>query len=736
MRRPSLLLAAAASTLVVLLLLVPTTQAWNPVKSIVKGVKRVGEFVGGVVGAPVGGFVGAATAPTIRNAEASAMRITADIDERMSNRLNQLDQVMANTIVKVDASMHDRILQLDAAAKERIAQMDKVLQVRIEQVDEVLKARTDQIGEIVTTAVNDVDRSLKNRIEQLDQVAETRLGTLDVIASKTSLGLEQSFIRVVGAGCLLVFVTFLIWALYRRVVRYWQKQGTQGGVLIALGGVARSSELRKGILLETGVAALALLVLFIIVNRMPGSASQRQQELASVYQNAFDTAYVSFDLDRARFLAAQLQAIAPTDVANRARFLRTELIRDVLNRPALIQTLEGLNELTSRVSQLDTYSTGNDADVLALKAYVLWQVAADREDEYEAVKLAADSLEASEREGFSKSLLVPVITSYVRAFASAPPPQCSEADLERFTKLAKVAAKYVDEDLREGFAALAHIRIYDVASQKLDFAIGDSYHQMLEAHASIVNLRGRAPAETALAAAFAKRTRHAQYVLDAFEEFDTTLRSSPFLQGTTIPLAAFGQNDAIWVTAQWFVLNAETDKLPPLFMVTTTDIGAGSESEFLVPAAPARSATLSSIAPLRLKWRTRYQNLLGEVARDVVDAEEAERFRRFELLTRQMEYDLVKYLSADRNNSFNVLSLGRKACNSVASLGLYVRDAGDGEVRISLAQRIFNELTDPQRSILAPPVREEFERDAGEDGKAYLEEHYKVELGRRRGNIL
>lgn len=701
-----------------------TALAWNPFKSVVKTVKKVGGFVGGVIGAPVGGFVGAATSPTIRNAEASAMRVTADLDDRMKARINQMDEAMGKRIAQMDASMRDRILQLDDAAKQRIV-----------QVDEVLKNRTNQLNLVLTTAINDVDRSLKQRIEQLDQVAETRIGNLDVVASKASLSFEQSFIRVIGAGCVLVFVSVVIWRVSRKVTEYWAIHGGPVALANSLGGVAKTKNLRNTLFAEAGVAAAGLAVLYCVVYFMPGGARARQRELSAVYVSAFDRAYTSFDLDRARFLAAQLQAIEPTNERNRARLLKAELVRDVFSRPGLVQTMEGLNELSSRISQIDTYARGDDADVPALKAYIQWQVAADRQDELDAVKLVAIAIEAGSRNNFEGFLLLPVVSPYITAFVSAPTPGLAKADLDRFASLATKAEQHLRTAGQEQFAALAHAWVFNAASQRLDTAISQPYVDMLQAHAEVVRLRGKAESAAAQKQEKDKRTQWAKEIIAAWGAFDREMETNAFLRGTTSPLASFGLNDAVLATAKWFEATPDTDKLPPLLANGAADVRAGSESEFAALPAPADRPKL---APARIAWRDKYQDMLGGVATDIVDAEESDRFRRFEQATRLMEYDLVQYWTADQANSYLVRDRGNAAVLSAAALGWYVptKPGEPNQVapisRTPLAQVLLNGLVQK----LSPVVQQEFEANTGESGKKAVESKIKDKLDQRRDCII
>lgn len=701
-----------------------TAIAFNPFKSAVKAVKKVGGFVGGVLGAPVGGFVGAATSPAIRNAEASGMRVTADLDDRMKARITQVDGVMAARISQFDASMKDRILQIDDAAKERI-----------KQVDGVLKDRTNQLNVVLTTSINDVDRSLKQRIEQLDQVAETRIGTLDVVASKASLSFEQSFIRVIGAGCILIFVSFVLWRVSRKVTEYL---GTHAGHLplfSALGGVAKTKSLRKSLVLEVGVAALGLVVLYAIVYYMPGGARARQQQLAAVYVSAFDRAYTAFDLDRARFLAAQLQAIEPTEERNRARLLKAELVRDLLSRPGLVQTMEGLNELSSRITQLETYSGDKDPDVPALKAYVTWQVASDRDDERESVDLVASAIEIGERNGFEGFLLLPLVTPYIEAFVSAPTPGVTKPDLDRLASLASNARKHLDQSSPEQFAALAHVWAFNDASHTLDKDISKPYVEMLRAHAKVVLLRGKSDSLTQQKDAQDQRTLFAKEVVAAWEAFDKKLQTNAYLRGTATPLASFGLNDAVLVTAKWFAANPGTDKLPPLLANSAKEIRNGSEGEF----APRPAAEdLAKIAPARIAWRDRYQDLLGGVATDVVDIQESDRYRGLEQATRLMEYDLVQYLTADPSNSYQVRDRGSDAALSAASLAWYVPNkstdpsAASDKSRGALAHVVLTEMLEK----LSTEVRKQFESNAEAGGKSSIDAMIKEKLDQRRDCII
>lgn len=641
-------------TVCIIVVLVPSpqpVQAWNPFKSAVKLVKKAGSVVGGVVGAPFGGFLDSATSPTIRNAEASAHRIVADFDERSRERIKQMDSVLKTNIKDLNASLEQRIAQADKAVKENIEKFDKVM-----------KENVDRVSEVLAGSVADVDQMLSQRIDDLDRVTETRIGNLDVVATKATLTLEASLMRVVGIACVVVFAAFAAWRIYQEIV-------AAGGRSAGFRAIVMHSW--KPLAVQLPVAIVALFVLYAVTMWFPGNAAQRSREFLATYRVALDNHIKVFDLTRARYMAAQLQAIDPTDPDTRALAIKVDLMRDVLTRPTLLKSVGGLNDVIQRL-QLASHYKADDPDVLTLQGYVSWQVGAERQDEYDAACLCARALEVASAQG--AFALQPLARNYLEAFLQDPksPAGTTTPGIPVYTIAQLQAlrnASPANAGREDSFGPLAHIIVYNELVRRLDKTVSAAYITMIEEHAKFKLINdpfaklkkeeqdsaAMKTTKDAIAAARAARARAAKEVVVAWDNFKEKLQADAWLIGTSAPLASFMLNDAVYSRAKWFQIND------------------GQAVDIADPSLA--KGVLASTAPPRVELSKLYTTTLSAESQALVNYEEAKRFEEFFKDAYDFETAVIDFKIHDpKLDQTGYKEKAIKAAIAAAKLGLYVND--------------------------------------------------------------
>lgn len=626
-------------------------NAWNPFKSAVKFVKKAGSAIGAVVGSPFGGFLGAATSPTIRNAEDSAHRVIADFDEKTRARITQIDNVLEKRIDQLDANLERRIVQADQIAKDRI-----------DQIDGVMGKNIDLVSDVLAGSVAQVDAVLSKRIEQLDQVAETRIGNIDVVATKATLTLEASLMRVVGIACVAAFAAFAAWRIYQEIL-------VAGGRSAGIRNVVLNAW--KPLALQLPVAVVALVCLYAITMWLPGGSARRSTQFVAAYRTALENNIKAFDLTRARYMSAQLQAIYPTDSDARALALKVDLMRDILTRPTLLKSVGGLFDIIQRLELTSSYKD-DDPDILTLKGYVSWQAGAKRQDEYEAACLCARALEIAPTP--SAFALQPLARNYLEAFLHDPittdastttsVPAYSIAQLQ--TVLANSPPIVGHED---SYAPFAHIIVYDAMVRDLDKTSTAEYVTMILQHARLKKKATElatlpeaeragekgAPIRAEIEAARQARTAAATNVVAAWDDFEDRVRNDPWLMGTSAPLASFMLNDAVYTRAKWFVIeNGAADEIADISL--------------------AKGVTPET-APPRVDLCQLYTTTLSQETRVLVDYEEAKRFEKFFTQLYAFEKSVIEFKMLDPNLDQPTYKKNAiAAANAAAEVGFYVDD--------------------------------------------------------------
>src|SRR5207253_2876068 len=78
---------------------------------------------------------------------------------------------------------------------------------------------------------------------------------------------------------------------------------------------------------------------------IPGKPSEEKAHFVDLYKKNYDRCLRTLDLTEARYYASQLQFLDPTDIAYRGYVIKTEIMRNILSRPAVTQNGDGLTEL-------------------------------------------------------------------------------------------------------------------------------------------------------------------------------------------------------------------------------------------------------------------------------------------------------------------------------------------------------------------------------------------------------
>lgn len=623
---------------------------------VVKIAKSALSFPGRVVGTVAGGFIGAATAPTINHVESAGNNLIREANKALEQRIGDLDEV----------------------AKKRLEQMDSILQRRIGQVDVVMQERINQVDTVLALRTTQLDTMLEERIAQIDRVAETRIGNLDVVATKAALTLEESILRVVSVGCIMIFLSVAVWMIYREAVKLGPVAGAATGWWAQFRALLRAMWPKVGgRLMLTATAAVALWSVFAF---LPGGARHRRDLLTASHLRALNERVTSFDFNGVTFHAAQLKAIDSTDPRLTGLRLKAELVRDIFSRPTMAQNQTGFVGLLERVGEIERLlGRDKDPDLQTIKGVLLWRTAANKLFEHYAASCFASALKLGGNREFA---LAPLAVSYLDVYLDAPISPWALNGLDQSSihvaewrsgaadvfgaestaynvdQIAAVAA----QARRRGAPPqanpsatddiLGHVNIpaplrpflaYNLEVKKLRRDTGRKYLEMLTAFSEGPTSRAK------VAAAATDLARH-------WAEFEERLLGDPALSATpSLHVAPLLLNDALEGRAAMYLAST----------AAATDIPAQILSQ------PGRL--------LRVRLQPQLRRFLQDAptAFKLVNSQETVRYQAFEQQAWQFEkafIDLRKLKTQSNVPSEKVIGNALNAAIGAAALGLYSYD--------------------------------------------------------------
>lgn len=623
-------------------------------------------------------------ASTLANAEARATRLEDHIGtvagglvDKVSaqgqERLDQVDRILEarllqGQLVARDATDHalsgvDQLLRNTLARAEKtadkvITRLEAATSRTLQQASDLLAARVAEVGREVDGAIEKADRTLAARIAQIDEVVGRRLGNVDVIASKQRIAIEETAVRVAVLIGVVVFIVFVLRRLYAQYGQLTRQTGYRTRALLRGLGVPLLGHLF--------VAGLGAAVLVVLYARLPLGARAEASALVAVHRDGFADSLARFDFARARFHASQLEYLAPADAAsNGALLAKTELVRDVFERPTLLATDAGIAELWKRLDDARRLAgRAPDPDLLVLEAMLRWQTGATRRDELHAASLCARALRVRPRlGGFA---LAPLARAYIETFVDTPYVEADQGvgrDRYALEDLRAVLEDAPQVGAEHPLAArVALLRLM----RTLDGESTTAYAAMVEQHRTMLSARARHAWIAALVAR-AARNEYGNAVLAAWQTFDRELAAYPELARDPMVLTVFRLDDAQFTRAKWFVDHPGQDALAPL-------LGAAVVADRARVATPEERLAM---VPPRVVWARRYRALIEGPARALFELQEANRFAAME----RAAYTFEQAMIAAAQPGGTPLA----AAEAAAQLGLYVRQDPLHASRVPLA---------------------------------------------------
>jgi hypothetical protein len=671
---------------------------------------------------------------TLGVVEAQGAKLIGQTSRELGIRLEQIDGLVEKRLLQVELGSKDiidhgldrvgrlvdtTVFSASGVIASSIEKVRSDMVTTLDHADALLRNRSEAIGGIVTNAIQETDKAIGARIDQMDEVAGRRLGNVDVIATKQRLGLELTVTRTAWLLSLVVFVSFVLWSLWKE---YENSEGKIRKKRLRAGGKLTDVQrawayvviLGKPLLFRHAlVGSVVAILLSVVPSHLPSAAVKEQAKVTQRYAADLQQAIAEFDWPRARFDAAQLEFLQPENAAlYRAIAVKSNLLRDILGRPTALATPLGVAAIMEQVQSVERAQNGRlDPDAETVRAMILWRSGETRLHEQEAASVAARALWSS---GASFTM-APMARLLVESYLHAPLPREASVD----TQSALTAGSAVDAaDLESTESLVTVIAAVPRAAPGSPFESSDVlFHFMAElerdsteAFVAMVNEQTAALAPTdtpqdrrQVAQATARRNAKANEIIAAWRLFDSRLRVTPALAEASLVFSVFRANDVILSHALWFA-NQPATKMWPRALKSMTQ--------------PEDTALKLAIAPARVTWERRYAGDLSGQVRVMFELQEAQRFEEMERwilryeegIARMADVQWVRGAGPRQKDepSLTRLEYQLQAANAAAVLGLYSsagrqpgRENADCATRMPLALTIAGPLTDLEQKIHA-----------------------------------
>ena len=346
--------------------------------------KLTGKISRGVGKHVFGPGINAATAPTIANAENAGMRL-----------IREMDKVIEKNIKTASAEIANKI-------SESLDSLDKIATEHENRIDDIFTKHEQHIDQLIHGQIEAVDRMLEERIDQVDDMLERQIGNVDVITTKAvnslETGAERAILqaengttRVIRHVYVLIILTFSFIAIVCISVITYSTTGEAKG--------DRKKKLIRAIGLAVTILVLAAGAIFFysLVNAPSGAIviaekSSTAEKFISEHEEGFRRSMASLDLAQARIHAYRLAFMNPNKY--RDELIKTELIRDILERPTALFQISSRFDIISRFSKLDEGQSDlvDDRNMMVAAAYILWRLGDSRAHEHLAARLCAKAL--------------------------------------------------------------------------------------------------------------------------------------------------------------------------------------------------------------------------------------------------------------------------------------------------------------------------------------------------------
>ena len=558
----------------------------------------------------------------------SLKRVVDNVNHGLEERILQLktgaDDSIDRALSKVDGTLAARLEQIDAIGSHLVEDLGSEVRKSLREADDILRKRSQDLDRMANDLIAHADQVLEGRIAQIDEIAGRRLGNIDVIATKQRIAFEESALRVsvlIGLVSFVVFVVRKLWSEFQKMPEAeWKK--VRGGARTILVAKRLAPALREPI----AAAVVGTAVLLGLYQWLPMGAQREAQELTRLHQRQLEASVTRLDYARARFHASHLEFLAPEDAAKAgATADKVALMRDLIARPTMLATAEGLASFDARVRAVErAMGPRPDADLLVMRALAKWEVGQTRLEEYEAASLAVRALRLSPR-GFA---LMPLARAYVETFLLAPymPEDTGVGrDAASMDDFRDALVEAAPDKSDSPFAPMAELA---ALMRKLERTSTRNYVKMVEAQARMAQAICKGGSVEALTRLRAERSRYAEAVVQAWTTFDQELRASSSLGGPLV-LNVFRLNDAVLTRALW-VKERPSDPAPAPRLED-------------IEHKPETIGLRLRLAPARIAWARRYQSLMNGPAKQIVEFEETERFRTWERWSIEFEQAIIAH---------------------------------------------------------------------------------------------
>jgi hypothetical protein len=280
-------------------------------------------------------------------------------------------------------------------------QLNATLAEHEKALDTILTNKTDAakvaLEDVLTSSISSLDDVLRNTIIQGADLLDEQRGHLEVTLLRCTEVLNLSLRKLLLGFGFLIFL-FAAWNYIATGIK---------------AGKSFAATTKRGAPIFFAVAALSVFLGYF------ATRDTSSEDFAQRTNDEYKDAVKNRNLAKAAYFAGQLQELDSTSITYAARAAKARILRDAIERPTVYRTPNGLVDFDRAIDEAQSMFAKlgkRDADLDAVHAMIIWQMAASRLDEYYAANFAAMSLS----EGGSEASTEGIARYYLEAYLANP----------------------------------------------------------------------------------------------------------------------------------------------------------------------------------------------------------------------------------------------------------------------------------------------------------------------------
>ncbi len=589
-----------------------------------------------------------AMAPVLANA-------TNQFGNRMDQSIKLMDTVLNRNLNQFDGIMSDLVDQSGAMLSENINLLDNSMNARLRQFDKSNKENLQYLDQISDDAVSQLNDALSVNIDKFNEGLRHNISFLDSGAQRFSTLFGFNLIRFLLVGALIAIIFYQV---------YIHVKDVELSDLKNIGQKFKSKSIQNKVV-AIGFRISVLTGVYFILNFIFLSGPKQEIEQISVdHEVGFDNALRTFNFKDMALHAAILKNLNSGSMEYIALEKKSDLFREVFALPILKNNIEYVGMLRNQLDEL-IVMTPNDPDNFAIAAYLNWNIRQNKIDEYVTACLAAESIKlgSESKDGtVYPNHFIALAKNYLQSYLTSPieakdVPSIRSGILKNNSRIQNWYSNaqldsIMDNSPESGEFDVLNIQMnyamkFNRYLDSLNTTIYANYFNMIKNHVEIFRIRNNNGSSAEMSKFVDKRNIHAREIYKAFRKFEEALPEVLKFKESANGFATLKINDAILIRAKFYLANSIhtnsadfEQKIPGTYK---------SQLEYLSENMSAFNE--NNYQPLRINVLKEVKNHLSGMAREILVAEELNRFINYDDQLYAFEKSFLEYTQEKESNS-------------------------------------------------------------------------------------